>query len=171
MLPVEELSPTLLLASTVTVNPISNILCFVLQCLFKLSPLIVFLQMEHSRILWRLAIIFDFCLTELFTWRKPWTKRENFVSCKILWTIQPLFTLLIDDWFKLMWVFSNMIITSHVTFRLWFKVDWFYTITIIKTIKTPFGWHIITIIIIIIVIKVYIFITGSLPQWSIWCYF
>ena len=122
---------------------------------------------QKYRILWRLAIIFDFCLTELFTWRKPWTKRENFVSCNILWMIPPLFTLLIDDWFKLMWFFSNMIIISHVTFRLWFKVDWFYTITIIKTMKTPFGWNIITII---ITIKFYIFITCLIP-WSLCSYF
>ena len=28
------------------------------------------------------------------------SKRENFVLCKILGMIPPLFTLLIDDWFK-----------------------------------------------------------------------
>ena len=46
----------------------------------------------------------------------------NFNSDEILWMMTPLFTLLLEEWLKIIWIFPNKVITSHVTFRLHFKI-------------------------------------------------
>ena len=87
----EGLLPILLLAPTVTVNPTSDILCLLLQCLFKLPLLIVFLRIKHSRFLLRSGILTNLYVANLLTWRKSEAWRVHFNSEKAFCMMAPFF--------------------------------------------------------------------------------